>query len=399
MTLTAVFGDVHASKEALQAILVDCKKRRVNRYVCLGDIVGLGPDPAECVKLIKNYCGKYTLEGNHDYYFKHYASGLTRDGPSKESDTWTKINWFDPNELRKQKDLALGHSLKSLLEDRLKKYAPTTREGLEEYTALFRLADQEEYFDFLENLKPELPNLRRENLEVKNLIKEEKELVKKQRRYTPNLELENLSEEEKELVKNERAKRIEKLRQDIPNLGLENLPKEEKELVEKLELSKEEIELLKEKIIFSHGFPSIMFEYANKLRVDADKDVYVVTGNQWRDKALKYKDEAPPKERFAIAEEVIKYLSEGFTLFEGHSHMPFEVVDMKKNCRVINTGAVFDARNPRNDIASYSLYDSEAPIDETTIRRVKYNRAKTNAKIIGLGVIERYVERYAIGSL
>jgi diadenosine tetraphosphatase ApaH/serine/threonine PP2A family protein phosphatase len=61
----AVFSDVHANMEALEAVLADAGRRSPDAYVCLGDIVGYGPDPNECVARVQRL-GAAAIAGNHD---------------------------------------------------------------------------------------------------------------------------------------------------------------------------------------------------------------------------------------------------------------------------------------------------------------------------------------------
>ena len=44
---TAVISDVHANAEALKTVLADIERREIARVICLGDIIGYGPDPLE----------------------------------------------------------------------------------------------------------------------------------------------------------------------------------------------------------------------------------------------------------------------------------------------------------------------------------------------------------------
>ncbi len=62
----AVISDIHANIEALTAVLADLEQRSVKRIICLGDVVGYGPQPRECVDLIMDVC-EVTLMGNHDF--------------------------------------------------------------------------------------------------------------------------------------------------------------------------------------------------------------------------------------------------------------------------------------------------------------------------------------------
>ncbi len=61
----ALFGDIHANLEALEAVLNDASKQGVNDYVCLGDVVGYNADPVACLETIRQMeCP--TIKGNHD---------------------------------------------------------------------------------------------------------------------------------------------------------------------------------------------------------------------------------------------------------------------------------------------------------------------------------------------
>ena len=62
----AVISDIHSNLEALTAVLEDIAGREVGRIVCLGDVVGYGPQPKECLDRVIEHC-PVTLMGNHDF--------------------------------------------------------------------------------------------------------------------------------------------------------------------------------------------------------------------------------------------------------------------------------------------------------------------------------------------
>lgn len=62
----AIISDIHANLEALQAVLDDIERREAREIVCLGDVVGYGPNPRECLDLVAERC-RFTLMGNHDH--------------------------------------------------------------------------------------------------------------------------------------------------------------------------------------------------------------------------------------------------------------------------------------------------------------------------------------------
>jgi diadenosine tetraphosphatase ApaH/serine/threonine PP2A family protein phosphatase len=60
-----IFSDVHANYEALSAVLEAYKRERIDIFYCLGDTVGYGGSPNECVDIIRRLA-RLTILGNHD---------------------------------------------------------------------------------------------------------------------------------------------------------------------------------------------------------------------------------------------------------------------------------------------------------------------------------------------
>ncbi len=59
-----VISDIHANLGALETVLASAGA--VDAVWCLGDIVGYGPDPNECVAILKTFSNLVCLQGNHD---------------------------------------------------------------------------------------------------------------------------------------------------------------------------------------------------------------------------------------------------------------------------------------------------------------------------------------------
>lgn len=59
-----IVADIHGNLEALEAVLAAAGS--VDRVWCLGDVVGYGPRPRECVERIRELAGATTVLGNHD---------------------------------------------------------------------------------------------------------------------------------------------------------------------------------------------------------------------------------------------------------------------------------------------------------------------------------------------
>ena len=64
----AVISDLHGNLEATKKVLEDIENRKVNKIICLGDLIAKGHHPNECIDLIKKSCF-VVLRGNTDNYF------------------------------------------------------------------------------------------------------------------------------------------------------------------------------------------------------------------------------------------------------------------------------------------------------------------------------------------
>jgi predicted phosphodiesterase len=60
----ALISDIHSNLEGLEAVLADIREQGIKEIYCLGDIIGYGPNPCECIDLAMK-CDVCLL-GNHD---------------------------------------------------------------------------------------------------------------------------------------------------------------------------------------------------------------------------------------------------------------------------------------------------------------------------------------------
>ena len=81
--MKAIISDIHSNLEALRAVLNDINRRGVKEIICLGDVVGYGPNPKECLDIIRK-AAAVVLLGNYDEatlfesearYFNYRAKG------------------------------------------------------------------------------------------------------------------------------------------------------------------------------------------------------------------------------------------------------------------------------------------------------------------------------------
>jgi diadenosine tetraphosphatase ApaH/serine/threonine PP2A family protein phosphatase len=62
----AIISDIHSNIEALSAVIDDIQSRNIKTIYCLGDILGYGPNPKECLDLVIDK-SELCVMGNHDY--------------------------------------------------------------------------------------------------------------------------------------------------------------------------------------------------------------------------------------------------------------------------------------------------------------------------------------------
>ena len=84
----AIISDIHANLEALKSTLEDIKKRKVDKIICLGDIIAKGVHPKECIELIKEKCD-IVLRGNGDRYFSEEHNDINELSEEEVK----RINW------------------------------------------------------------------------------------------------------------------------------------------------------------------------------------------------------------------------------------------------------------------------------------------------------------------
>lgn len=83
----AIISDIHSNIEAMTAVLEDIKSRGINDIICLGDVVGYGPDPKPCVDLIQQNT-RVCLLGNHDEALLKGAQNF--NAWAREAIDWTR---------------------------------------------------------------------------------------------------------------------------------------------------------------------------------------------------------------------------------------------------------------------------------------------------------------------
>lgn len=62
----AIISDIHSNLEAFETVLAECRKAKVEKIICCGDIVGYGANPKECLNLVRKL-NIVAVAGNHDW--------------------------------------------------------------------------------------------------------------------------------------------------------------------------------------------------------------------------------------------------------------------------------------------------------------------------------------------
>jgi diadenosine tetraphosphatase ApaH/serine/threonine PP2A family protein phosphatase len=85
----AVLSDIHSNLHALDAVLADIQHEQPDELWCLGDIVGYGPRPNECVDRIRE-AASLSLCGNHDLAVLGTIDIAEFSGDAAAAAVWTR---------------------------------------------------------------------------------------------------------------------------------------------------------------------------------------------------------------------------------------------------------------------------------------------------------------------
>lgn len=111
-----ILGDIHSNLPALTAVLETLRRAGVDRYLCLGDVVGYGADAAACVRLVREL-EPLIVAGNHDWAVAGRLGLDFFNAPARAAILWTRkalvksdIDWLGTLELAATTDgISLAH--------------------------------------------------------------------------------------------------------------------------------------------------------------------------------------------------------------------------------------------------------------------------------------------------
>jgi diadenosine tetraphosphatase ApaH/serine/threonine PP2A family protein phosphatase len=93
----AVFSDIHANLEAFEAFTDDAARRRIDKYFCLGDLVGYGADPNACIEGVRALPRVKVVLGNHDAAATWVTSPYEMHERARTAIMWTMDRLTDTN--------------------------------------------------------------------------------------------------------------------------------------------------------------------------------------------------------------------------------------------------------------------------------------------------------------
>jgi len=98
----AVLSDIHANLEALSAVMEFLASQRIDRYLCLGDMMGYGADPSACLARLKA-CDAVLVGGNHDLACVGKFDLQWFNDAAKAAILWTRdqLSFEELNDLRR----------------------------------------------------------------------------------------------------------------------------------------------------------------------------------------------------------------------------------------------------------------------------------------------------------
>lgn len=100
----AVVTDLHANREAVQAVLDHAQAQGAGRHAFVGDFVGYGADPAWVVDKVRELVrgGAWAVQGNHD------AAVAQAPGPQMRPDARRVVEWTQAQLSAAQRDFLAG---------------------------------------------------------------------------------------------------------------------------------------------------------------------------------------------------------------------------------------------------------------------------------------------------
>jgi predicted phosphodiesterase len=90
----AIISDIHANLEGFQTVLADIQEQKCTHVVCLGDVVGYGANPKECLDIVRGM-NIPVVKGNHDEYIGVEEDPEGFNDAAAEAVAWSRAQLLD----------------------------------------------------------------------------------------------------------------------------------------------------------------------------------------------------------------------------------------------------------------------------------------------------------------
>lgn len=92
-----IISDLHSNLHALRTVLRYARRRAIDRFVCLGDLVGYGANPNETLDLVRQLEPRFLVRGNHDRACIAPGIDMSFSLPARSAVIWTKGQLTEEN--------------------------------------------------------------------------------------------------------------------------------------------------------------------------------------------------------------------------------------------------------------------------------------------------------------
>jgi putative phosphoesterase len=84
----AFISDIHANIHALNAAAERIEQEAPDKIICVGDVVGYGAYPLECIDWVRKNC-EFTVQGNHDFHAIEHSEAYNFNPRAYAALAWT----------------------------------------------------------------------------------------------------------------------------------------------------------------------------------------------------------------------------------------------------------------------------------------------------------------------
>lgn len=128
----AIISDIHGNLEALSVVMEEIRRRNIKNICCLGDVIGYGPNPLECLDTVIENC-EFTIMGNHD--FAIFYEPFNFNTAAENAAYWTRQQFeSDPDRTRRNRRWRyLGGMQTRMMHERFMAVHGSPRRPINEY--------------------------------------------------------------------------------------------------------------------------------------------------------------------------------------------------------------------------------------------------------------------------